>query len=223
MSRTFPILILALSACGEPEDTGPGLTQQNTNSGVDATCNVVVETPLGLTDTGAEFEFTPQDLIDQVQGDWGDLMEWPQPYNTTGLAANITYDGGDVVYYEREIDGVPTLDLGASCITAIEVDVVLSIQSDDGALDEVLAVTLVATVRDRASYSIVVDAADIMGTWTPEFSDVDVSGYDSWNLEISGQATDIGTSGVLTVQGTNADGSVDEVYAGEWAPPISPS
>lgn len=222
MSRTLPVVILALVACGEPEEEGPGLTQQ-TGTTTEAVCNILTETTLAMTDEGGDLGFSPEDLLLQVESTWGDLVEWPVAYMGEGLDVTLTYDGGAMTYYEREIQGVPDLELSDSCRTVVEVEILMTMVSSEYTLDETFNTTLVAELRDLAKFEATLAPGDINGTWTPEFSEIDSTAYSSWELHIEGQATDEGTSGTLSVIGTGTDGSEMSEEAGTWKAPESPS
>jgi len=135
-------LSVSVAACsdgnGDPESAESGTPESSGN------CVAVQESDLdlqGMLPDGG----TPQALLDGVAGPRTYPLRWERSGieerevttafdgTTTELAVTLAFDGGEIVL--RDMEPNPNTEVSASCPDRVVMDVVVGLQTTDGALD----------------------------------------------------------------------------------------
>lgn len=209
--RPIGLCALALVACKPEKNTG--------DTGADLSCSedvtqlsVEQDSPLG---------FAARDINTLTSGDHDATLTWAQG-GTTGLRVRATYADGDIRYIERALEGGGDAELtdtaGADelCPDTLEIDIDLTLETDDGALDEKWAATLVATAADSAAFSYTFDPLDLNGTYDVA-TDLDVTDYDTLEGVAAGTIDLSGTTGTLSGQASGQEDCPEGDECSAWS------
>lgn len=231
MRRIFVVLSLGAVACdlgaADPNDGG----QFGEEAG--ARCEAVGATPLGADEVSA-LGFAPQALLDLAVGTHADTLAWAQLGTTTGVTLTVSHDGGamELVDYEVVSEGgsggmEPAIEPALFCADQVEIEVAVSLTTDDGAFAESWTVRLAAAEAARASFSRELDA--VSGTFDPWDHAPAGNTYDTMRAWVDVAFDAAGASGVISGQGEGVEGGdrmdpdsvayAESVDIGSWGAP----
>ncbi len=205
MTRALPVLFLALLACDE--------TKEDIDNDVwpyceDAETQIAPEDETDIGVTGADLlDALPTSTTADMtwSGDISDSLTWGFSADTDTLR----FVESTAVYPEPE-EGQDVPSIGVECPNYVAVDGILNLQSDDGQLNEAVALTVSLDEYETAAAGFFVELdPDALGG-TLDLSDyLDVGAYDDpVRLFLSGEITDSVLSGYLSAQGSGTDGDV---------------
>jgi hypothetical protein len=175
-------------------------------------------TVVGLDEVTA-LGFSGADLLLLAEGEHAETLTWAETGATTPVAVGVAYAEGEVRFVDSvavypEGDG-ETPAIGVECFARVEVDVTLTIATEDGALDESFALSLGSQdgLTTTAWYSF--DHEELNGSY--EFTLMDPSEYDSVQHGLSVSFEEGASRGEITAQaeGCDDDCSGDECTC--WA------
>jgi hypothetical protein len=205
MTRALPFVFLALLACDDPNDTGdsawPYCEDAETIITPDET------TPLGVT--GADLvDSLPQSAEAGIAWSGGDsgTLSW----GFSADAATLRFVESTEVYPEPE-PGQMVPDIAVDCPDYVAIDGVLNLQSDDGQLNEAIALTITLdeySLDDMSAGFFAELDQDTLGG-TLDLSDyLDESAYDAVRVFLSGEIVGGTLSGELSAQGEGTSGDM---------------
>ena len=155
---------------------------------------------------------TGADLTDNLPDSASGLVEWSGG-DTTGLTWGFAAEAGSLRYVENTVvyppaePGQAVADIGVDCPSYIAIDGTLSLQSDDGQLDEAIALTISLDEYSVESLTAVFYAELTTLDGALQLSDyVDDSSYDEVRLFLFGEITDGALTADLSAQGEGSSG-----------------
>jgi hypothetical protein len=146
-------------------------------------------------------------MLALAEGEFAETLTWLADDATTPLAVSVAYAEGEVRFIDSVAvypdQGVLTEDIGVLCYASVEVDVTLSITTEDGALDESfeLAISSMDGLEIGAGETFHHD--DMVGSY--EFTLMDPSEYDDVNHSLHVNFDEAGCSGSFEAQAEGCD------------------
>lgn len=212
MGRLFSLLSLALlttTAC-TPDDT------EETLSG----CQDIGSTPLALDETST-LGFQAADLLNAVEKSYTDTLAWSDG-STTGVTLTVTYEDGAISLVDSEYqsaEGEGTLETADMmvCSDRMDIAVMVSLKTDDGAFDESWALTLSST---NGTEGLLVDELDLealKGSY--QIRALDAANFDEVTAFLNVVVTAEGSRGEINEQGSKVEGETamaENAMAGSW-------
>lgn len=207
MTRALPALFLALIACEEVKDTDIDNSVWPYCEDAESLINLDEETPIGIT--GSDLvDSLPQSTTVGIgwSGGSSDVLTW-------GFSADsdsLRFVSSEAVYPEPE-PGQDVPSIAVDCPDYVAVDGIINLQSDDGQLNEAIALTIALNEYDlddmAANFSIELDPDALGGTLS--LSDyLDISAYDSVRIFLYGEIIGGVLTGELSAQGEGTDGDM---------------
>ena len=163
--------------------------------------------------------FSGADLLLLAEGEHTETLVWAETEATTPLAVGVSYDAGEVRYIDSvavypEGDG-DTPAIGVECFARVEVDVTISLATEDGAFDESFDLALSSEDGVHASAGLSFDHGDLAGSY--EFTLMDPSEYDDVSHSLRVTFDEAGCSGELTAQAEGCDDACEGDECTCWA------
>lgn len=184
-------------------------------------CDDATSTP----DVGTEITgigWSGQDLLDRVTGTFVESGTWEEAGTTTEVTLTVTPTGDVTLHELTEQDPPPGAAVAAIaplCFDYLSVAATVTLQTDDGALDESFDATATVTGDDSnpatrsANLSGTLDPAGIAGTYT--ITEIDTNEWDSVSLHADASFRADGTApGTFGVSAERAQGDVAEAVFG---------
>lgn len=151
--------------------------------------------------------FSAVDLVAKLGAETSLPLAWLRTERETTLTTSITWDGGQVRYYDSKLEGAGADDTGESgeCGDSLEVDANLAFATADGAFADSWAVTLRAYEIESASFSVDLDAATIAGTFDKWEHADPTAEYETLSASLYGTLAAPAGSGEVSLSGEGWD------------------
>lgn len=208
-----PLLLLLLPACTRSGDDG----LDDTDAPDVIPCDDITSrldpdevSPLG---------FSGADVLTPIAAARTTAATWPEPPREGETTVTIAVAGnGDPTFHERSVsedaDTDALSDADPACPDQLEVPVLVTFGSADGAFDEALPMSVWAlTASDPVSGSVPLDVDALTGTYTIE--EIDPSAWD--DVELSFENTwgpDATLTGQVSISARRMVGDVGEGFVG---------
>lgn len=151
-------------------------------------------------DEVSELGFSGADVLDNVEGLHDSTLTWTLDGDTTELIMDVLYDGGEARFIVSEAvypdDGGMENDMEIICDDRVEIDVAVTLSTDDLVLDESWTVALRALDATAASFLLYdLDPTDFTGTY--DFMAFDPAEWDEVVTSISAGVNADGAFGTM--------------------------
>lgn len=221
--RSYPILFLALAACGGGQtlpgegptaDTGTD-DKGNTGLGVPEYIGCSdTETPLGASDA-SPLGFSADEVVAGIAGPLTAVATWAERDGSPTVSFTVTA-AGDPVFHDREVaEDTGPADTGATstyamgapepawsgydaCSDYLEVPVTVHFSSDDGSFDETVAVSLMVEDPTLPSMYVDLDVDALGGSFV--FTEIDPAEWDEVSLQLENRWGADGVQGQVSMQ-----------------------
>jgi hypothetical protein len=164
------------------------------------------DTPTVLTlEEASSLGFSGADLLALASGVHSETLSWASG-GSTPVTVTVTWGEGEVRFMDSEAvypDTGLTMDIGIECQDYLEVDVALTIATEDGALDESFDLALRSDEGTTVSASVQLDHTQMNGSY--EFTLMDPSEYDSVTHFLDVAFDETGCSGEFMAQAEGCD------------------
>jgi hypothetical protein len=217
MRSLITIISLSLGvACSEPDDVPyvPPNNEDPVNMG--NSCDTTI---LPIASDDAALGYSADDILAFAGTSFSTDMIWLDDETSVPLDISVSYNGGAIELYDSE----PVPDTGGfgdivSCDDSLSIEVDLHFTTNDDSFDESATLRLWAYNGVEASFWSTFGEHDLDGTYL--FDLADTSGYDEFNITISGVLYDDGsTRGWVSAAGGAAFGGgtfVDSYSISAW-------
>lgn len=164
-------------------------------------CAGVTTTVIAVDDRSA-LGWSAQETLDANTGPLRAPLRWYRLEQDTMVTVEARYTGGEVRAIQAR-----ALDVSAAC-NELQLEAELVIMTDDGRLDETIAVTLHSVGSDRLRTVLTVPLAGLNGSY--DGSELDLSPFREPQLQLVVELVAGATHGMITLAGELADTSSDK-------------
>lgn len=192
------MLVLALAACSRDPHPGSQFGEED----VDGGCIVGSTDPLTPSEV-SPLGFTAQEVMDLVLGTRTSTLTWANATTTDLTVAVSDATNLRVVHYVPDPDAQSNDEMALDCEDALAIDVVMTLDTADGALADTSPRTLQTRSASEVSLRIPVD--DVQGTL--DLESWAQSDFDDIYGEVQGTFTAAGLSGGIWGFGESTDGT----------------
>ncbi|MFH1468093.1 MAG: hypothetical protein ABIO70_27145 [Pseudomonadota bacterium] len=177
------------------------------------------DTPTVITlEEATALGFSGADVLALAEGIRDETLTWTADESTTPVHVTVTYDAGEVrfvdsepVYPEGEDGAIQ--DIAVVCDDRVEVDVTVTVVTDDGGFDEAWDVALASI--DGLSAGASVDLESFTGSFTYDTSEL--GEYEELSYNVMLGFDEAGASGDAFAQAQGCEEDCDEDECTCWA------
>ena len=206
------LAILVAGCSMEPDPAGGQFGEE-----ADARCEPASTTELAL-DEAAPHGVTPAQVLALAVGKHRSELTWTQLGQSTSVTVDIAHNNGTIAWVDYELVSGSGTMFAAACVDELEIELDVTVQTDDGALNEAFAAKL--TTADVSGH-IVVELGNVQGTFDPWDHAPANHDFDEMRTRLFLTTDASGVSGKIEAQGSGTDGKAafaELVEIAAWGP-----
>lgn len=215
----FALSLFTLGCTAEP-DPNDTTGFEDIDTSEEGSCNVTVEEEYAL-DVATPLNLSGADVLFRTERTHPSALVYPDD-SSVQLDVTLSYDGGIVTYYEREIEGAVDATLSSWCSDSVEVEAIVELESADGAFSESFDILLKSRLKDLSWWSHTLDVGELGGDYV--FTEVDPAEFDVLTVTFEGEFDLDGSGGTIHAVGESSDGdtaSATLIEVADWRPPVT--